>query len=111
MKRLERSRSDKMVAGVCGGLAKYLGMDVTVVRVIMAVAIVFAGGGALLYAVLWAAMPEEGSQTSGLDTFVGQVKDWNAQRNVDKGQTAASTPSPQHQGEVFDPYQEPRQQS
>lgn len=57
-KRLTRNREDKMVAGVCGGLARYLDVDVTVVRVLMAVALVvgFPITG-ILYLVAWALMP------------------------------------------------------
>lgn len=59
-RRLVRSRNDRMIAGVCGGLAQYAGMDVTLVRVLTAVA-TFLGFGSLavLYLVLWLVLPEE----------------------------------------------------
>ncbi|MGI9156162.1 MAG: PspC domain-containing protein [Marmoricola sp.] len=58
-KRLTRSREDKMIAGVCGGLARYLDIDVTVVRVLMVVLLCvgFLTPG-VLYLVAWALMPE-----------------------------------------------------
>ena len=57
-KRLCRSSSQKMVAGVCGGVAEYLGWDATIVRVIW-VALTLAGGsGLLLYLILWLLMPK-----------------------------------------------------
>ncbi|MEP6816988.1 MAG: PspC domain-containing protein [Marmoricola sp.] len=59
-KRLTRSRDDKMIAGVCGGLARYFNIDATLVRVLMVVALCvgfFAPG--LLYVVAWVLMPEE----------------------------------------------------
>lgn len=59
-RRLTRSRDDKMVAGVCGGLARYLNVDATLVRVVMVVALAvgfFTPG--LLYLVAWVLMPEE----------------------------------------------------
>jgi phage shock protein C len=58
-KRMQRSRSEKMVAGVCGGLAAYFGVDPTVVRVGFAAVTVLGGAGVLLYLVLWAVMPLE----------------------------------------------------
>jgi phage shock protein PspC (stress-responsive transcriptional regulator) len=50
-----------MIAGVCGGLARYLGTDPTLVRVVFALAsLFFLGiGGVLAYLVLWAIVPEE----------------------------------------------------
>lgn len=56
---MQRSRSEKMVAGVCGGLAAYFGVDPTVVRVAFAAITVLGGAGVLLYLVLWAVMPLE----------------------------------------------------
>lgn len=58
-KRLTRSREDKMIAGVCGGLARYANVDVTVVRVLMVVALIlgFPITG-VLYLVVWALMPQ-----------------------------------------------------
>ena len=57
---LRRDRSNGAVAGVCAGIAKQAGIDVVIVRVLF-VALVFAGGfGLLLYAILWALVPEEG---------------------------------------------------
>ncbi len=60
-RRLYRSRNDRMIAGVCGGLARYLGTDPTLVRVVFALAsLFFLGiGGVLAYLVLWAIVPEE----------------------------------------------------
>jgi phage shock protein C len=60
-KPLRRSRSDRMLAGVCGGLAKYLGMDATVVRVIYVLASVLTAAfpGILVYVIFWLIVPEE----------------------------------------------------
>jgi phage shock protein C len=58
-KRLFRSSDDQVIAGVCGGLGKYLGVDPVLIR-IAAVVLVFAGGaGILLYGIGWIAIPEE----------------------------------------------------
>ncbi len=59
-KRLTRSRDDQMIAGVCGGIARYVGMDPTLVRVLAVIAAIFAFPGALIgYLVAWAIMPQE----------------------------------------------------
>ena len=60
MKRLYRSKTDRKLAGVCGGLGEYLGVDSTVVRVVFVI-LALPGGvpGVLPYLVLWLIMPEE----------------------------------------------------
>lgn len=71
-KVLVRSRKGRTVAGVCAGLAEYFGMDVTLVRVIVAVIAVMTGGvGILAYLAAWAIIPEEGAKTSIADNLVG----------------------------------------
>ena len=61
-KRLYRSRSDRMIWGVCGGLAKYFDMDPTIVRIIF-VLLVFANGvGILAYIIMAIVVPLEGSK-------------------------------------------------
>ncbi len=58
--RLHRSRSNRMLAGVCGGLAEWLGWDPTLVRILYVVASVVSAAfpGLLVYLVLWLVMPE-----------------------------------------------------
>lgn len=58
-KKLYRSRTDKKICGVCGGLAKYLNVDVTVVRLIVVLLVLFAGGGLIAYIICALIMPEE----------------------------------------------------
>jgi phage shock protein C len=57
-KRLHRSLTDKKIAGVCGGLAEYLGWDATLVRLLWVVLTLLGGSGVLIYIVLWIVMPE-----------------------------------------------------
>jgi phage shock protein C len=65
--RLARSRDDRVIAGVCGGLARYLGIDPVLVR-IAALLLIFAGGvGILLYVIGWIAMPEEPDENAVAD--------------------------------------------
>ena len=56
-KRLHRSRTEKMIAGVCGGLAEYFGVDPTLIRVLWVLITLLAGFGVLLYLILWLVMP------------------------------------------------------
>lgn len=56
-KRLYRNTDDKMVAGICGGLAAYLGIDPAIVRILTLVGVVFGGISVWVYAILWIAVP------------------------------------------------------
>ena len=58
-KKLYRSRTDKKLAGVCAGLAEYLNMDVTLVRLLWALITVFAGAGLIAYIVCALVIPEK----------------------------------------------------
>ncbi|MDR3446132.1 MULTISPECIES: PspC domain-containing protein [Dyella] len=57
-KRLHRSLTDRKIAGVCGGVAEYLGWDSTLVRLLWVVLTLLGGSGVLIYIVLWIVMPE-----------------------------------------------------
>jgi phage shock protein C len=75
-KILVRDRKGRMVAGVCAGVAQYLGLDVTLVRVIVAVASVITGGGGVLaYLAAWVIIPGEGETTSIAQNLVGKKQD------------------------------------
>jgi len=56
-KRLQRSRDEKLIAGVCGGIAEYFDVDPVIVRVAFVLFTLFGGAGVLLYIVLWVIMP------------------------------------------------------
>jgi phage shock protein C len=60
-RKLLRSNSNKMIAGVCGGLANYLGWEADKVRVLYVVVSILSAAfpGVLVYLVLWFAMPKE----------------------------------------------------
>lgn len=59
-KRLVRRRDDRMIAGVCSGVAAYLGVDVTLVRLLTVVAAIISFGTvAIAYVVGWLLIPEE----------------------------------------------------
>jgi phage shock protein PspC (stress-responsive transcriptional regulator) len=57
--RLRRSRTDRMVAGVCGGLAESLGVDATLLRIgLVTLTVLGFGTGVLVYAAIWMLAPE-----------------------------------------------------
>ncbi len=58
-KRLYRSRQESMLGGVCGGLADYLGLDPTVVRLVFLLLFFLGGQGLLIYLIMWLIVPEE----------------------------------------------------
>jgi phage shock protein PspC (stress-responsive transcriptional regulator) len=67
---LRRPVQDRMVSGVAAGLARYLGLDVTLVRIAFAVLVVFTGVGIPLYLAGLLLIPEEGSDQSIASRFV-----------------------------------------
>ena len=73
LKRLTRSRTNRMVAGVCGGLGEYFSLDPILFRILF-IALIFAGGsGILIYIVLIFVIPEEGK--AGKVTVEGGVQE------------------------------------
>ncbi|TDD63733.1 PspC domain-containing protein [Actinomadura rubrisoli] len=63
-KQLRRTHEGRMVAGVCSGAARYLGVDANLVRLGLGVFTLFGGAGIALYAIAWVLVPEEGASTS-----------------------------------------------
>ena len=59
-KRLVRSRDDRWIAGVCGGIARYLGVDANLVRLVVVIGTILGFGSLLVaYLVAWILMPQE----------------------------------------------------
>ena len=58
-KRLTRSRTDSKIAGVCGGFASYLDLDVTLVRIVWLMLAFLWGWGIIGYIIAWIVMPQE----------------------------------------------------
>lgn len=71
---LSRPVSGRMVAGVAAGIARYLGLDVTAVRIVLAVLAVAGGAGVPLYLACWLLIPEEGSEQSIASAFFRSVQ-------------------------------------
>ncbi|HLD40098.1 MAG TPA: PspC domain-containing protein [Candidatus Nanoarchaeia archaeon] len=62
IKRLYRSRRDKVIGGVCGGIARYLDVNPVVVRLVWAIGtLISMGAGLLAYLIAWIIVPEEPS--------------------------------------------------
>lgn len=58
-KRLRRSRTDRSIAGVCGGLANHLGVDATILRIVTLCLMLFGGMSLWVYIIMWILIPEE----------------------------------------------------
>lgn len=58
-RKLYRSVEDRRIGGVCGGLAEFLDIDVTIIRIIFLGALILAGSGGLLYLIIWIVAPEK----------------------------------------------------
>lgn len=64
-----------MLAGVCAGVGDYLGVDANLVRVLLVALTVLTGGGfALVYLAAWAVVPEEGSDKSIAENYIGKQR-------------------------------------
>ena len=92
-KRLTRSRDDRVVAGVCGGLARYLGLDASLVRILTVVlALVTSGAALIVYAIAVLVVPED-ERTPG--AYAGPPPVWQPP------QPPAPAPGPAPQDPVW----------
>jgi phage shock protein C len=57
-RKLYRSQSQRILAGICGGMAEYFNIDATVMRVLFLILAVFGGSGLVLYLVMWIVVPD-----------------------------------------------------
>jgi phage shock protein PspC (stress-responsive transcriptional regulator) len=67
---LRRPVEDRMLAGVAAGIARYLGIDATIVRIVLAVLAVAGGAGVPIYLAGWLLIPEEGCEQSIAGDFI-----------------------------------------
>ncbi|MBC8076447.1 MAG: PspC domain-containing protein [Chloroflexales bacterium] len=87
-----RSSNDRMISGVCGGLARYFGVDSAIVRIIFLASVLFFGLSPLVYVILWIIMPREAAPTTAVPTTTAQY-------------TLPATPAQDPTGEwKYDPY-------
>jgi phage shock protein C len=64
-KKLYRNPDEKMIAGVCAGLADYLSLDLVIVRLIFVLLFLLGGHGVLIYVILWILMPVKPTYIEG----------------------------------------------
>ena len=91
-KKLERNQNNKVIGGVCSGLAEYFNIDIALVRVAFVIALLFASFGFWLYVILWIVLPvngqrstDNGQQTSSAE----QQPTANNQDSTDNNQQSA----------------------
>jgi phage shock protein C len=58
-RKLYRSKTNRQLAGVCGGLAEYFNLDVTLIRVLFVLLAVLGGSGLVIYVAMWIIVPKE----------------------------------------------------
>ena len=73
--QLRRSGDERMLAGVAGGIARYLNTDVTLVRVITAALALFTSAGAALYLGAWLLIPADGEDESIAAEWIARRQD------------------------------------
>ena len=86
--RLMRSRTEVIIAGVCGGLAEYFGLDPVIVRLIFVLVTLTTGIGIVVYPVLWLVMPKAGANAPGTPLLSHDADAWR-QRVNEFGQEVA----------------------
>ncbi len=73
---LYRPVHDRMLAGVASGIARYVGVDVLLVRIALVVLVFVGGIGLPLYLASWVLIPEEGTDQSILAEFMSRMQGW-----------------------------------
>lgn len=87
--RLYRSRTDRMLGGVCGGLGHYLNVDPTLVRLVFVLVGVGTGIGLFLYPLMWIIIPAEGHSIAKPSETIGE----GAREMADQAKTLSTTVS------------------
>ena len=59
IKRLYRSKTNRVIGGVCGGIGEYFGIDPTIIRLIWVILALMGGAGIIAYIIAWIIIPEE----------------------------------------------------
>ena len=75
VKRLYRSREDRMISGVCGGLGEYLSIDATIIRLIFVITALWGGAGLIVYIVMLLVVPEEPTESEVVESEAAPVED------------------------------------
>ena len=83
-KKLQRDTEHKVIGGVCAGLANYFGVDASLLRLLLALMILFAGTGIGLYIILWIVMPAADTRPT-TDTVDAAMSDISQSPKPNKG--------------------------
>lgn len=84
-KKLYRNEDGALIAGICGGLADYFDVDVTLIRVIFVLLLIGGGSGFLIYLVLWLITPVKGEEETDFKEEAGEL----VEKTVKKTKTMA----------------------
>lgn len=102
---LTRPHEGRMIGGVCAGVARSIDADVTLVRLVTAALVLFAGAGPLIYLVAWAIIPNEDTGSSFATDAAAQAKEsWDSRRGFQRPQGPQHPQSPDERSDTFDPY-------
>ena len=91
-KKLERSYSNRVIAGVCGGLSEYFNIDIALMRVLFVVSAICGSFGFWMYIILWIVLPEERiieQSYDGRDETIDITPKDNKQRNINGAMIAS----------------------
>ena len=104
-RRLSRNPMNRVIGGVCSGLAEFFGLDVALVRIAFVIAFLFASFGFWLYIILWIVLPVDGQQStvnsqqstanSQQSTANSQQSTVNGQQSTVNSQQSESEPKPE----------------
>jgi len=83
MKTLYRSRKNRVIAGVCGGIGEYFDVDPTLIRIVWAVSVLVGGFGFFAYLIGWIFLPDAKTKTS-------LVEEWTQEKRAKKTKTKMS---------------------
>ena len=95
-RKLSRNPMNKVIGGVCSGLAEFFGLDVALVRIAFVIAFLFASFGFWLYIILWIVLPVEGQQS----TVNGQQSTVNSQQSTVNSQQSESVSESKSESKV-----------
>ena len=101
-KKLCKSRKNKMIGGVCGGLAEYFNVDPTIVRIVAGILCLLKGAGLVVYLIACIVMPYDDEDFSDEDTE--NLKSANIDDEADAGKKKSEKDEKLHSDEEFDSY-------
>ena len=85
MKKMYRNPDDRVLGGICSGIAAYFATDVTIIRFLFVVSIFLGGTGLIVYLILWIILPEATSITDKVQMTGEPVTLENIESNIKKG--------------------------